>query len=245
MRKKLLVAALSIVAAVSAGAQTAQWGYEGKIGPERWAKLDAAYLSCTNGHQQSPLDIRGAKPTNLPPLEFHYIAGPITLVNDGHTITGKVERGSYFIVGGHRYDLVQFQFHHPSEEAVKGQLSDLEVQLLHRDAEGKMAIVSVRMKEGNPNVVVASLWPDLPKQAGKSTTTTALVGAAGLLPVDRGYWTYDGSLTTPPCTEGVRWFVFKQESEVSRSQLQVITAIYPRNSRPLQPPHDRKIEASR
>lgn len=245
MRKKLLVVALSVVAAINAGAQSAQWGYEGKIGPERWAKLDGAYLTCTNGHQQSPLDIRGAKPTNLPPLEFHYLAGPVTLINDGHTITGKVAPGSYLLVGGQRYNLVQFQFHHPSEEAVKGQLSDMEVQLLHKGSDGKMAMVSIRMKEGNPNVVLAALWPELPKKPGTSTTTADLISLGGLFPPDRGYWAYDGSLTTPPCTEGVRWFVFKQEEEVSRDQLQALAALYPRNSRPLQPPHDRKIEASR
>lgn len=245
MRKRFLVTALAITAAASAGAQSTPWSYSGKTGPDRWAKLDGAYLSCTNGHEQSPLDIRGAKPSNLAPLELHYRTGQIKIVNDGHTIQGIPEPGSYLSAGGHRYDLVQFQFHHPSEEAVKGQLSDMEVQLLHKDAEGKMVILSARMKEGNPNVVLAALWPLLPKQAGQSATTTDMVNPAGLLPADRSYWTYQGSLTTPPCTEGIGWFVFKQEVEISRDQLQSFSQLYPRNSRPLQPPHDRKIEASR
>ncbi len=244
MRKRFLVTALAITAAVSAGAQSAPWSYSGKTAPDRWAKLDGAYLSCTNGHQQSPLDIRGAKPTKLPALEFHYRTGLIKLVNDGHTIQGIVEPGSYISVEGHRYDLVQFQFHHPSEEAVKGQLSDMEVQLLHKDSEGKMAILSARMNEGSPNIALAALWPILPKQAGQSTTTSEMVNPAGLLPPDRSYWEYEGSLTTPPCTEGVRWFVFKQEVQVSRDQIQTFATLYPRNARPLQPPHDRKIEAS-
>jgi carbonic anhydrase len=245
MRKKLLIAALAITTAVYAGAQTTQWSYEGKIGPERWAKLDRAYLTCTNGNQQSPLDIRGAKPTSLPPLEFHYRSGLITLVNNGHTLEGNVEPGSYLIVDGDRYDLIDFQFRHPSEQAVKGQLSDMEVQLLHKNAEGKMAMVSIRMNEGHPNVVLAALWPFLPTQAGKSTKTTDMVNPAGFLPADRGYWTYQGSLTTPPCTEGVQWFAFKQEIELSRDQLQAFGALYTRNSRPLQPPHDRKIQATK
>lgn len=245
MRKKLLIAALSITTAISAAAQSGQWSYGGKTGPDRWAKLSSDYLTCTNGSRQSPIDIRGAKPANLPPLEFHYLAGNITLINDGRTITGKVEPGSYLSVNGHRYDLVQFQFHSPSEEAVKGQLSDMEVQLLHKDSNGKMAVISVRMKEGARNVILAALWPLLPKQAGQSATSTNLIGTAGLLPPDRSYWAYDGSLSTPPCTEDVRWFVFKQEAELSRDQLQTLQALYPRNARPLQAPHDRKIEASK
>lgn len=245
MRKTISLAALAMLAVCSAGAQSAQWGYAGKIGPDRWAKLDGTYLTCANGHEQSPLDIRGAKPVRLSPLEFHYRSGQPTLTNDGHTIVAKVEPGSYFQVDGHRYDLVQFTFHHPSEEAVKGQLSDMEVQLLHKDAEGKMAIISVRMTEGDPNVVLASLWPQLPKQVGQSAVATDMVNPAGMLPIDHGYWSYQGSLSTPPCTEGVRWFVFKQEAQVSREQIQTFSALYPRNVRPLQPPHDRKIDATK
>jgi carbonic anhydrase len=245
MRKKLFLIALTVMATSNAGAQSVQWGYEGKIGPERWARLDGTYLTCTNGRQQSPLDIRGAKPSDLAPLEFHYRSGLITLVNDGHFVQGNVEPGSFLVANGHRYDLVGFQFHHPSEQAVKGQLSDMEVQLLHKDSDGKMAIVSIRMREGNPNVVLAALWPLLPGQAGKSTKTKDMVNVAGLLPPDRGYWTYQGSLTTPPCSEGVDWFVLKEEIEVSRDQLQTFGALYSRNSRPLQPPHDRKIQATK
>ncbi len=124
-----------------------------------------------------------------------------------------VNPGSYIVVGGVRYDLQQFDFHHPSETAVSGKLTDLGVQLLHKSADGKMVIIEVRlaMDRGNPNAVLAMLWPHLPKKPGTTEKVTDMVNAGGFLPADRGYWTYMGSLSTPPCTEGVRWFVYEQE----------------------------------
>ena len=146
------------------------WEYEGKRGELNWGKLDPAYQACSKGREQSPIDIRGARLDKaLAPIEFHYIAGPVTLINDGHTIVARVDPGSYIVAGGVRYELVEFGFHHPSEEAVKGKLSDMSVQLMHRSADGKMAIIAVRLKEdmGNPNAVLATLWPHLPKRPGR------------------------------------------------------------------------------
>ena len=212
-----------------------------------WRKLDPAYKVCSAGHEQSPIDIRGAHLNKaLQPIEFHYIAGPVTLENDGHTIVVHVDPGSYIVAGGVRYDLVEFDFHHPSEETVKGKLTDMDIHLVHRSADGKLAVVAVRLIEdiGNPNAVLAALWPHLPKTAGTSEKVAEMVNAGGLLPADRGYWTYMGSLTTPPCTEGVRWFVFEQELSLSRDQLRAFAALFKVNTRPLQDPHGRRIEAN-
>jgi carbonic anhydrase len=145
-----------------------------------------------------------------------------------------------------RYELVEFDFHHPGEEPVKGKLSDMSVHLVHRGTDGKMAIVAVRLMEdmGSPNAVLAALWPHLPRTAGTIETVAEMVNAGGLLPADRGYWTYMGSLSTPPCTEGVRWFVFEQELSVSRNQLRVFAALFRINSRGLQEAHGRRIEAN-
>ena len=203
--------------------------------------------SVRQGHQQSPIDIRGAHLNKaLQPIEFHYIAGPVTLENDGHTIVVHVDHGSYMVAGGVRYDLLEYKFHHPSEETVKGKLSDMDIQLVHRSADGRMAVVAVRLVEdpGNPNAVLATLWPHLPKTAGTSEKVADEVNAGGLLPADRGYWTYMGSLTTPPCTEGVRWFIFEQELSLSRDQLRAFGALFKVNTRPLQDPHGRRIEAN-
>lgn len=241
------VAALVLTAAVSAAQSTASWEYSGHHGPLVWGKLDPSYQVCAKGHQQSPIDIRGAHLNkSLKPLEYHYIAGPVTLENNGRTIVAHVNPGSYMMADGVRYELRQFEFHHPSEEAERGKLSDMDVELLHKSADGKLAIVEVRlaMDRGSPNAVLAALWPHLPKTAGANATMTDMVNAAGFLPADPGYWTYMGSLPTPPCTEGVRWFVYENEISLSLDQLRTFAALFRMNSRPLQDAHGRRIEAN-
>jgi carbonic anhydrase len=238
---------LLLSAAASCAAQNAPWSYEGADGPLRWGKLDPAYQSCEKGREQSPIDIRGAKLNKtLAPIEFHYLTGSVTLANDGRTIVGKVRPGSYIVANGERYELEQFTFHHPGEEAVGGKLTVMDVQLLHRSAQGKLAVVAVRMAEdrNRDNTVLAALWPHLPQKAGASETVTEMVNLRGLLPASRGYWSYAGSLTTPPCTEGVRWFVMEDEIGVGRDQARFFTDLFKMNSRPLQDPHGRRIEAS-
>jgi carbonic anhydrase len=223
----------------------APWAYEGKQGPLNWGRLDPAYRACSEGKEQSPIDIRGAHLNkNLQPIEFHYRSGSMALLNTGHTVQVTPPTGSYIVVGGTRYDLVQFHFHHPGEEAVKGKLPDMSLHLVHKSADGKFVVVAVRLNEGNANAVLAALWAHLPKAVGASETLTESMSPAGLLPTDRGYWTYEGSLSAPPCTEGVRWFVFEQEVEVSRDQLKSFAVLYKVNSRLLQASHGRKIEAS-
>ena len=242
-----VLAAFVLGLATLAAAQTAPWDYTGKRGELVWGKLDPAYQACSKGHEQSPIDIRGAHLNKaLQPIEFHYIAGPVTLVNTGHTVEIRVNPGSYIMAGGVRYDLVQFHFHHPGETAVKGKLTDMEAHLVHKSADGKLAVVAVRLAEdaGNPNAVLAALWKHLPKTAGASEKTADMVDPAGLLPADRGYWTYMGSLTIPPCTEGVHWFVFEQELSVSRDQLRTFAAMFRMNTRALQESHGRRIEAN-
>ena len=248
MRFPAVLAVLSLSMATLAAAQTtAHWEYEGRNGPLRWGKLDPAYKACGEGREQSPIDIRGAHLNKaLQPIEFHYIAATVTEVNNGHTIEVKMKPGSYIVAGGVRYDLIQFHFHHPAEEAVKGKLTDMDVHLVHQSAEGKLAVVAVRMAEdmSKPNAVLATLWQQLPTSEGASAQVAEMVNPAGLLPPDRGYWTYMGSLTTPPCTEGVRWFVLEEELGLSRSQLRAFAALFKLNSRPVQDTRGRRIEAN-
>jgi len=252
MRISVFLTALFLVTTTLATAQTAAtantpWEYSGNRGALNWGKLDPAYKTCSQGDQQSPIDIRGAHLNKaLQPIEFHYITGSVTLENDGHTIVVHVNPGSYIIAGGVRYELQQYEFHHPTEHAVQGKLTEMDVDLLHKSADGKVAIIAVRLVEDRdkPNAVLAMLWPHLPTTAGKTTKVTEMVNAGGLLPSDRGYWTYMGSLTRPPCTEGVRWFVFENEITLGREQLRAFTAIFKMNSRPLQGMHGRRIEAN-
>ncbi len=246
MRGSVFAVIALCVASVASAQTAAPWSYRGDDGPLRWGKLDPAYRTCKAGQEQSPVDIRRATlNVSLKPIEFHYLAGPVTMENDGHTVVVQVNPGSYIVAGGVRYDLIQFHFHHPSEESVRGKLSDMDIQLVHRSADGKLAVLAVRLSEdrGYPNATLATLWAHLPTKPGQTEKITDMVNPGGLLPDDRSYWTYMGSLTAPPCTEGVRWYVFEQELSISRDQLQTFGAIYPMNTRPLQDLHKRKIEA--
>jgi carbonic anhydrase len=246
MRFSVLAALFLGTAAMAAAQTTANWSYEGKNGQLAWSKLDPSWGACAKGHEQSPIDIRGAKlDKTLKPIEFHYMSGPVTLENTGLTIVAHVDRGSYIMVDGVRYDLVSFDFRHPGEEPVKGRFDDMSIHLLHKSADGKMVIVAVRVVEDRSmgNAILAMLWDHLPKVAHKTETITDLVNPGGLLPADRSYWTYTGSLTTPPCTEGVQWFVFEQELGISRTQLRTFSSMFKTDTREPQDPHGRKILA--
>ena len=246
---RVAFAALSLtcLATIAAAQSATHWDYRGKYGPLVWGKLDPAYRTCSEGCEQSPIDIRGARRNKaLKPIEFHYISGAVRLENDGHTVVVRVNPGSYIVADGVRYDLQYYDFHSPSEESVNGRLSDMDVQLMHKSADGKLAVIAVRLSENQdaPNATLATLWQNLPMTTGATEKITEMVNAGGLLPAERGYWTYMGSLTTPPCTEGVRWFVLEQEVSLSRDQLRAFTALFKINSRPLQDPHGRRIEAN-
>jgi carbonic anhydrase len=247
MRPFAFSALLLGFSAICSAQNTAYWNYQGKTGPLVWGKLDPAYQACSKGHEQSPVDMRGAHFSKaLQPIEFHYIGGPVTLENTGRGIVVHVDPLSYIVADGVRYNLVRYEFHRPSEHAVKGKLSDMEVDLIHKSDDGKLAIVGVRLSEdrGNPNATMATLWEHLPAKAGATEKITDMVNAGGLLPGDRGYWTYTGSELTPPCAEGVRWFVFENEVSVSRAQLRAFSDLFKMNTRPLQDLHGRRIEGN-
>jgi carbonic anhydrase len=247
MRLSVVAVILISFASMSVAQKSTDWNYFGKTGPLGWGKLDPAYKACSNGHQQSPLDIRGARLNkSLQPIEFHYIAGTETLENNGRTIVVHVNPGSYVVAGGTRYNLIQYEFRTPSEEAVKGKLTDMSVQFLHKSADGQFAILAVRLAENQdaPNAVLATLFSGLPRKSGETAKIADLINPGGLLPTDRGYWAYTGSLTTPPCTEGVLWFVFQQPVTLSRTQLRNYTSLFRMNTRPLQDAHGREIEAN-
>lgn len=234
-------------ASICAAQSGANWTYEGKTGPLVWGRLNPAYEACSKGHEQSPIDMHGARLNkSLAPLEFHFIAGPVTLENTGRGIVAHVDPGSSMVADGEHYHLIELDFHHPSEHPVKGKLSDMEVDLVFHSDDGKTAILAVRLNQDRdyPNALLASLWEHLPAKPGTSAKVTDMVSAGGLLPVDRGYWTYTGSELTPPCTEGVLWFVFEEDLSMSRSQMRTFANLFKMNTRPIQDPHGRKIEAN-
>lgn len=247
MKLSIVCMFLLATASLAAAQSTAHWSYEGKTGPIVWGKLDPSYQACGKGHEQSPIDLRGAHLNKaLEPVEFHYISGGVTMVNNGHAIQVNVHPGSYILVGGVRYDLLQFHFHAPSEEAIRGKFADLDVHMVHKSADGKLLVIAVRFLQDRdiPNALLATLADNLPKKEGKEVAITDMINPGGFLPADRGYYSYMGSLTTPPCTEGVHWIVYQQEMPMSRYQFRAFQSIYKINSRPLQDAHGRRIEVT-
>jgi len=238
-----VVLGLLFFAAVAGAQQTPpHWSYKGASGPKDWGKLDSTYTSCSMGHTQSPIDIRGAKKSDLPALEFDYKAVPLNIIDNGHTIQVNYAAGSTLAVGGKTYTLKQFHFHHPSEEHINGHGYDMVAHLVHADAEGHLAVVAVLLKKGETNTFLDSVWKSIPAEKEKAVDVPGVtVNVKDLLPADHGYFTFAGSLTTPPCSEGVTWYVLKTPVSLSDAQLSTFAKIYPRDSRPIQPSHGREI----
>ena len=213
----------------------AHWAYNGNDGPQKWATLDPAYAECKVGHRQSPIDIHNTKKANLPPIQFDYKSSPLTVIDNGHTVMVNYAPGSFITVGDQRFELTQFHFHHPSEEHIDGKGFDMVIHLVHTDESGKLAVVAVLLKPGKVNAALQAVWDHVPKEKDKVTTVEGVsINAADLLPVDHGYYTFIGSLTTPPCTEPVTWFVLKTPEEISSGEVETFAKLYPHDTRPTQ-----------
>lgn len=217
------------------------WGYTGETGPERWSTMKPEFSSCA-GKNQSPINVTGTIEADMAPVAFHYKAGGHEVVNNGHAIQVNVEAGSTIAVDGIQFDLKQFHFHSPSENRINGKSFPLEAHLVHADKDGNLAVVAVVFDEGKANPVVGTAWSQMPKEEGGKNALPSKLSASGLLPGSRDYYRYNGSLTTPPCTEGVRWIVMKKPMTVSKEQLLAFTSTLGfANNRPLQPANARPI----
>jgi carbonic anhydrase len=233
-------------------AHEAHWSYEdgsGEVGPARWGELPGN-APCSVGHRQSPIALvssgpGAATPATTPVDSFAYQPSRISLVNNGHTVQEEYEPGSSLSEAGVTYTLRQFHFHAPSEHTVDGVSFPLEMHLVHLDAAGKPAlVVGVLVKEGRPNPAFDALFARLPQHSGeKIEPAGGKVDAARILPANRSFFDYDGSLTTPPCTEGVRWRVMRQPIEMSAAQIQVFRSIahLAHTNRPIQPANGRDV----
>jgi carbonic anhydrase len=223
------------------------WSYSGYSGPSHWAQLDSHFATCGMGKAQSPIDIQthAVQPAALPPLVFRYQPSALHIVDNGHTIQVNYDPGSALLVGGKRYELVQFHFHRPSEEKIDGKAFDMVAHLVHRDAKGALAVVAVPLGSGRANALVETLWKNLPKKEQETSRKDVRINAASLLPEARGYYTYSGSLTTPPCAQGVRWLVLKSRSTLSSHEIATFAARYPNNARPTQLLNGRHVLSSK
>jgi len=241
---KLFVAA-TFFCAFHVQAEGTHWSYGEHGGPAEWGELAQGFATCKLGKFQSPIDIRGAKTTDLPAIKFVYKPSPLKLIDNGHTIQVNYAPGSSIEVDGKRYELVQFHFHKPSEEKIDGKAHDMVAHLVHKAFDGKLAVVAVLLDKGGANPTIATIWKNLPSTKDKEASVNTNIDVATLLPAKKGYYTFQGSLTTPPCSEEVRWFVMKSPVTIAESEVAAFGKLYPMNARPTQPSNGRSIEATR
>ena len=222
------------------------WKYTGDHGPEHWGDLSSEFSSCAIGKAQSPIDIRDPHSAQLPPIKFSYQPSSLKIINNGHTIQINYASGSTITVGAKTYELMQFHFHHPSEEKINGQAYPMAAHLVHKNNEGKLAVVAVLIEEGNANQLISTLWDSLPPEEGKELDLDRVkVDVNDLLPTNYKYYTYAGALTTPPCSEGVTWYVLQTPTPISKGQIDKFATIYPLNARPIQPLNGRVVQKSK
>jgi carbonic anhydrase len=247
-----LLAATAFIPPAAQAQWRTPWSYNKTAdGPAHWAALDPEYAACA-GKEQSPIDIRSAQPANLPALRFEFKPGPLKIINNGYTsvrVDYAPGNGNVLLVGDERYELTQFHFHHPSEERIHGKQYDMVIHFMLRDRDGKIAGVAVLVTAGGANApvqrVVAQLWKYMPKTPGKSRTIPGVeINPAALLPRDTSHYMYMGSISAPPCTEGVKWFVLKTPISISPAQINAFAKLYPHDVRPIQPLNGRVVQAS-
>lgn len=218
------------------------WSYSGSIGPEHWGDLKPEFAECKEGRRQSPVNIQSPQPADLPAIEFDYKPSPLRIVDNGHTILITYAPGSFIRVGDKRYELKQFHFHRPSEEKINGRGFDMVAHLVHVDKEGNLAVVAVLLERGSDNPLIHEIWNDLPKEKDKEAAFDQVqIDLNQLLPANRGYYTFPGSLTTPPCSENVTWFVLKQPVTITDAELARFATLYSNDARPTQPLNGRVV----
>jgi carbonic anhydrase len=226
------------------------WDYSGTRGPERWSELDPAYAACNRGKEQSPIDIDATQRADLPALRFEYLNSAVHyVINNGHTIRVDYHdappQGSFLVVDGKRYQLTQLHFHRPSEELIHGRRYDMVLHLMHKAADGEVVGVAVLLQAGQANATIAQLWQHMPQREGQLDVGDLKINPAGMLPQLRGYYVYSGSVTAPPCTEGVKWFVLKTPVQLSIAQIHSFARLYPDDVRAVQPLNGRTVLESR
>jgi carbonic anhydrase len=225
--------------------ESAHWTYGGQTGPAHWGDLDKENALCKLGKEQSPIDITGGQKADLEPIVFAYNSSPADIVNNGHSIQINVANGGSIRVGAAEYKLIQFHFHAPSEEKIGGKAHAMVAHLVHKSADGKLAVVAVEINGGKENAALKPVFDAIPARVGETRTLSGGVNVTSILPASRGYYTFMGSLTTPPCSEGVRWYVLKNAVEISAGQLAAFKKLYPMNARPVQPLNGRSLQETR
>ena len=241
MKKNMLIGCMLLASFAAQADSSTHWEYSGEEGPSNWAKLTPEFGACA-GKNQSPINLTGFIKADLKPIKFAYVASGNEILNNGHTVQVNFAEGSSIMVEGNRFDLKQFHFHEPSENQINGKSYPMEAHLVHADKDGNLAVVAVMFVEGKENKLLAKLWPEMPPKSGEKQALSSLILAAGLLPSNRDHYRFNGSLTTPPCSEGVRWLVMKKPVSASKEQIEAFAqVIHHPNNRPIQSVNARPV----
>lgn len=231
----LVVGSGSLKRAIASG-NSSEWGYVGQTSPEHWGELSPDYRMCRIGSDQSPIDLQGAIDADLAEVEVYYQPIPLRILNNGHTVQVNASPGNRIVLDGEEFELKQFHFHHPSEHTVNEASFPMEAHFVHQNEKGEYAVLGVFLKEGAENAAFQPVWEAMPRQqSDEQLISDAEIDLNSLLPSERNSYRYFGSLTTPPCSETVKWVVFEAPVELSRSQLAQFEGIFPLNARPVQP----------
>jgi carbonic anhydrase len=231
-----IVAGLLIPGTAALAAEGPHFCYEGDCGPAHWGQLSPDWALCTTGKEQSPVDIPATAPVNAAGLKFNYQPGSLNIVNDGHTVEANFAKGSSLEVDGKVYELIRVHLHDQSEHTVAGNHYPMEAHFVHQAADGSVAVVGVFLTPGAENAGWAPMFNNLPAVEGPAVTVPgATLNAADMLPAQKTYYRYDGSLTSPPCTEGFKWLVMNTPAQASEAQIAAFTKLYHDNIRPVQP----------
>ena len=234
-----------LCAGSGSGAESHHWTYEGETGPDKWGGLDAANATCSAGSQESPIDIVDPVSARLPPLEIRWRKQPNTIVNNGHTIQLNFAEGNTLKAGDRSYSLTQFHFHHPSEHLVGGKAFAMEAHFVHTAKDGGLAVIGVLLVPGKHNAVFNNIVATMPPEEGPPVAADRTIDPNRLLPPGRAYFRYEGSLTTPPCSETVDWFVLTDTVQVAEADIARFAKLYPMNARPVQKRERRFIVTSK
>jgi carbonic anhydrase len=219
------------------------WSYEGETGPANWGR-NPLWAQCATGNRQSPIDLRDGMKVDLEQIAFDYKPSAFNVTDNGHTIQVSVSGGNYISLQNRTFELIQFHFHRPSEERINGKGFEMVVHMVHKDADGKLAVVAVLLERGKAQNMIQTVWNNLPLEKNDTVVPSIVLDPAEVLPVRRDYFTYMGSLTTPPCSEGVLWLVMKEPVQASPAQMALFARLYPLNARPIQANSGRVVKES-
>ena len=222
------------------------WSYDEVTGPEYWGELAPMFSACIEGSKQSPINLQSAHVTHDQQYEghqIHYEPTNFTLLNNGYTVQANATtENSNIVVEGETYKLTQFHFHTPSEHQINSENFDMELHLVHQNEDEELAVIGLLIEEGSENEVLAPFWYALPAEKSEEETAQKyMIDLPALLPTNQTSFHYEGSLTTPPCTEEVKWIVLEQPIEMSHEQVLAFKELFAYNNRPVQPLNKRKI----